>query len=147
MNTRRNKSKFKNSQILLDSGCTSTIIMIRLVEKICPEKYAVTQWQTQAGNITTNFKVKVDFTLPTLSSTNVVTWKCHVDGSAWVRYGMFLGRYLLTQLVLNLKIYAHVIEADDGPFIGFMAPMFDLGAYVSKRVDTVGSTVLQWVVR
>ena len=39
------------------------------------------QWHTQAGNITTNLKVKVDFTLPELSATNAVTWKCHVDNS------------------------------------------------------------------
>ena len=39
------------------------------------------QWQTQAGNITTNFKVKVDFTLPTISAMDVLTWKCHVDES------------------------------------------------------------------
>ena len=39
------------------------------------------QWHTQAGNITTNIKVKVDFTLPALRATNVVTWRCHIDDS------------------------------------------------------------------
>ena len=53
------------------------------------------QWQTQAGNITTNFKVKIDFNLPALSATNVVTCKCHVDDSARVRYDMILGRDIL----------------------------------------------------
>ena len=52
------------------------------------------QWQMQAGNITTNFKVKVDFTLPTLSATNVETWTCHVDNSARGRYNMILDRDL-----------------------------------------------------
>ena len=33
MNTRKGRVKFKNFQILLDSGCSSTIVMIRLVEK------------------------------------------------------------------------------------------------------------------
>ena len=56
--------------------------MRRLVEKINPDKYAVMQWHTQAGNITTNIKVKVYFTLTKLSETNVVMWKCHVDDSA-----------------------------------------------------------------
>ena len=58
--------------------------MRRLVEKLCPEKDAVMQWQTQSENITTNFKVKIDFTLPSLRATNFVTWKCHVGGSASV---------------------------------------------------------------
>ena len=56
--------------------------MRRLVEKINPDKYAVMQWHMQAGNITTNIKVKVYLTLPKLSETNVVMWKCHVDDSA-----------------------------------------------------------------
>ena len=54
------------------------------------------QWHMQAGNITTNFKAKVYFTLPTLSTTNDFTWKWHVDESAKGRYDMILGRYLLT---------------------------------------------------
>ena len=53
-----------------------------LVGKICPGKITPMQWNTQAGNITTNLKVKIDFTLPALSATNVVTWNCHVDDSA-----------------------------------------------------------------
>ena len=54
------------------------------------------QCQTQAGNITTNFKFKIDFTLPAISATNSVTWRCNVDDSARGRYKMILGRYLLT---------------------------------------------------
>ena len=50
----------------------------------------------QAGNVTTNHKVKVDFTLPALSVTNVVMWKCHMDDSAKGRYDIILGQYLLT---------------------------------------------------
>ena len=70
------------------------ILTRKLVEKLDPKIDAVMQWQMQAGNITTNFKVKIDFTLPTLSATNVVTWKCHVYESARGRYDMILGRYL-----------------------------------------------------
>ena len=73
MNTRKGKSKFKNFRILLDSGCKFTIVMVRLVRKQAPEKNALMQWHMQAGNITTNIKFKVDFTLPALSATNVVT--------------------------------------------------------------------------
>ena len=49
------------------------------------------QWHIQAGNINTNLKVKVDFTLPTLSAKNVVTWNCNVDDSAKSTYNMILG--------------------------------------------------------
>ena len=64
--------------------------------KIKPWKYDVMQWHLQAGNITTDLKVKVDFTLPALSATNFVTWRCHVDDSAKGGYDMILGRDLLT---------------------------------------------------
>ena len=61
MNTRNNKAKFKNFQILLDCGCSYTILMIRLVGKLHPETYSVMQWHTQAGNITTNINIEVQF--------------------------------------------------------------------------------------
>ena len=52
------------------------------------------QWHTQARNITTNLKVKVDFNLPTLSATNAVRKNFHVDESAMGRYDMILGQDL-----------------------------------------------------
>ena len=77
--------------------------MGRLVKKLAPEEDAPMQWNTQSRNITTYLKVKVDFTLPALSTTNVVTWNCHVDDSAKGRYDMILGRDILTKLGLNLE--------------------------------------------
>ena len=70
--------------------------MGRLVKKIFPDKDTPIQWQTQAGNITTNLKVKFYFTLPALSATNVVMWKYHVDGYTKGRYDMILGSDLST---------------------------------------------------
>ena len=67
---------------------------------------------------------------------NVVMWKCHMDDSAKVIYGMILGRYLWTELVLNRKFSYHVIEAYDGPFIVATAHMVDLGTYVFKYLNT-----------
>ena len=63
----------------------------------------------------TNIKVHVDFTLPALSVTNVVTWNCHVDDITNGRYIMILGRYLLKELGFNLKTSNHVIKKHDGP--------------------------------
>ena len=140
MNTRKSRAKFKNLRIILDSGCISTIVMGRLVGKLFPEKYSVMQWTTQAGNITTNFKAKIDFTLPALSAKNFMTWKCHVNYSNRSMYYMILGRYMLTELVLNLKNSKHVIESDNGPLIGSTSPMVDLGAYVFKYLNTVKIT-------
>ena len=69
------------SWILLDSKCSSTIIMrIFIPEKNMP----VTQCQTQAGNLTTNKKVKIDFTLPEFSAEKKLMWNFHVEDSAKV---------------------------------------------------------------
>ena len=58
----------------MDSGCSSTIVMGRLVKKLGREKDSLMQWNTQAGNITTNLK-------PPLSAKNIVMWNFHVDES------------------------------------------------------------------
>ena len=87
------------------------------------------QWHTQAGSITTNLNVKVDFTLPEISAKKIVVSDWHVDNSAKDRHDRILGRYILKALVLNLKLSDHVIELDYEPFKGFMVPMVDLGTY------------------
>ena len=76
--------------------------MVILIEKLCPKKDSLIQWNTQAGNITTNLEVKIDFTLPKLSATNVITWNYRVDDSYKGRYNMILVQHILTELVLNL---------------------------------------------
>ena len=85
-------SKVKNCWILLDSRCSPKIIMGRLVKKLSPRKDAVIQWHMQAGNITTNLKIEVNFTLPELSAADVVICIFFVDESAKDRYNGILGR-------------------------------------------------------
>ena len=83
----------------------------------------------QAGSTITNLKVKIDFTLPGISATKIVTWNCHVDHSSKRIYDMILGRDILTVLGSNIKLSDHVIESDDGPFKVLTAPIVDLGKY------------------
>ena len=47
-----------------------------------------------------------------------MTWGCHVDDSAKIKYEMILGKNIFTALGLNIKFSDHVIEADDGTFKG-----------------------------
>ena len=82
MNTIKGEAKFNNFLIILSGGCSSIIVIGRIVEKLHPDKYDVMQRHMQDGNITTNLKVNIYCTLPALSVTNVVTWKFHVDDSA-----------------------------------------------------------------
>ena len=89
----------------------------------------------QAGSSTTNLKVKIDFTLPELSATKIVTWNFHVDDYNKGRYGMILGRDLLTALLLSSKCSYHFIEADDGNFKGSTAPMVGMDMYEFKYLN------------
>ena len=69
MSTRKGRSKFNNFRILLDIVCSSTILMISIVDNLIHKKDDVMQWPTQAGNITTNQKNKIYITLTELSAT------------------------------------------------------------------------------
>ena len=136
MNNRKSKAKFKKNLILLDSICSSTIVMVRLVKKLKPNNNSVMQWYIQAGNITPNLKVKVYLTLLTLSATNAMTWKYHVDHSPKGRYDMLFGRGILIYLRLDLNFSDHVIKATDGHLKGSKTPMVDLGTYEFKDLNT-----------
>ena len=105
-------------RILLDRGCISLTIMRMLLKKLYPKRDDVMKWNKQAGNITTNLKFKIYFTLPELRATEIMMWNCHVDDSANHRYDMILGRDLLKELGLNPKFYEHVIKVDGGPLNG-----------------------------
>ena len=136
MNTLKGGAKFKKFRILLDSGCSSTILMGRLIEKLTPKEDAVIQWHNQAGSITTNLKVNMDFTLPGHSATKTVIWNFHVDNLDKGRYDIILGRDILIYLGLNFKLSDHIIEAYYGTLKGYTTPMVDMGAYESKDLNT-----------
>ena len=73
------------------------------------------QWHKQVGNIAANLKVKIYFTLPEFSATEIVMCDCHLEDSDKGRYDMIPGRYLLISLGLNPKLSEHVIKADYVP--------------------------------
>ena len=56
--------------------------MRRIISKYQNTKDSVIQWQTKAGNIKTNRKVKVDLCVPFFSTTQIVVWEFHVDNSS-----------------------------------------------------------------
>ena len=71
MNTKTGIAKLKNICILLSCGCSSTIVIGRLVKKLGIKEKSQMQWNTQSGNIKTFLKVKIDFTIHALSMKNV----------------------------------------------------------------------------
>ena len=63
-----------------------------------------------------------------------------MDDCAKRRYNVIIVRYLLTSLGLNLEFLDHIVEADGGHLKGSTEPMFDLGAYKFKYLNTGKST-------
>ena len=86
-------------------------------------------WHTQSCGINTNQKGNIDFTLPELSATQILMCNCHVDKSTVGRYDMILGIYLLKSIVLNLKLFEHVIKVDYLFLKGSTEPMVGMGIY------------------
>ena len=59
----------------------------------------------QAVNITTNMKLKIDFTLLEFSATKTVKWNFHVGELALGRYIMILFGDLLDLLQLKISTF------------------------------------------
>ena len=83
-------------------------------------------WENKSGNFMTLKKMNVDFCLLEFSATKIVTWKCHLDEPTNGRYGMILGRDLLTALGMDLKFSDTSIICGEGPHEGCFALMVEL---------------------
>ena len=94
------------------------------------------QCHTTAGSININIKVNILFILPEITRIKIVTWNFHVDVSAKVRYYMILGRYPLTDLLLDIKLSDHIIEAYEKHFKGSKAPIVEMVAYEFKGLNS-----------
>ena len=81
MKTRKGRAKFRNFQIFFDSGCSSTIVIRRLIELLDPKKYNVVRWHTQAVNITTSINFKID-----LSYWNLARQKIYLELACGLLY-------------------------------------------------------------
>ena len=73
-------------------------------------------WETQDGKFTTSKKVNVYFFLTKFIATKIVSWKCHIDEFTTRRYGMILGRELLSALGRDLKFYENIDIGVKGPY-------------------------------
>ena len=58
-----------------------------------------------------------------------MAWNFRVDDSAEIGYDMTLGRYPITALGLNLKLFKRVIKGGGGTIERFTIPMVDLDLY------------------
>jgi hypothetical protein len=84
----------------LDTGITANIILREFVGKgrARTNMKRRTKWKSIGGTFTTNYESLLDFKLPELSTSKVVTWQAHVDDKTFsneVVYDMIMGMDLM----------------------------------------------------
>ena len=84
-------------------------------------------WNTKGGNFTTNYKAKVQITLPELDSNKIINWECHIDDNDNNnRYDMIIGRDLLSELKFCVDFGNNIISCNEGPFTGCSTRMKEI---------------------
>jgi hypothetical protein len=88
---------------LLDTGTTAIIIIIEFMGKgrARTNTKKRTKWKTLGGTFTTNCETLLDFKLPKMSASKVVTWQAHLDdktSSKEAAYDMIMGMDLMTSI-------------------------------------------------
>ena len=79
--------------------------------------------------------VKLEFYLPVLGATKIVTWKYHVDDSTAGRYDMIISRDLLNKIGIDLKCSKNTIEYIKGPYQGCTTPMVNIYDYEFESIN------------
>ena len=79
--------------------------------------------------------VKLEFYLPVLRATKIVTWKYHVDDSTAGRYDMIISRDLLNKIGIDLKCSKNTIEYIKGPYQGCTTPMVNIDYYEFELIN------------
>jgi hypothetical protein len=102
-------------RVLFDTGCSSTLIHYKLVNKLKKTKAPPTNWSTKAGNFKTNQKVKVKFMLPAFQENRDIEWTCYVDESDdnLSRYDMIIGRDLVQELKMDFLFSVKLMVCDN----------------------------------
>jgi predicted aspartyl protease len=108
-----NNPRLKTIKILLDSGCSSTIINSSLVSKLCTKRLPTERWTTAAGQMTTNKKVKIHFNLPEFYENKIIEWEAHVLEGNQSNYDMILGRDILKELGMDINFSKETVSWEE----------------------------------
>ena len=118
LHTRKGSLKSKHQKrirILFDTGCSSTLINYKFVEKQKKKKLKSTTWNTKGGKFETTHKCKVKFMLPAFHENRDIEWNCYVDSTDGnlSRYDMIIGRDLLHELNMDFLFSSGLMVWDN----------------------------------
>ena len=110
--TKLGTPKSKGIRILFDSGSSQTHVKRSFVKKLQLRNESVATWTMAAGQIKTNERCVVHFSLPEFSPTRTITWDMHVGTLDNVLYDMIIGNDLLERLKIDIKYSTSTIVWD-----------------------------------
>ena len=102
-------------RVLLDSGCTATLINKKFVRTFPTTKTNKVKWRTKTGVFKTTRKCDITFTLPAFHENRQIQVKAYVDESHAHNnsYDLIIGRDLLLSLGIDLKFSTGEMEWDN----------------------------------
>ena len=108
------KAKPVTIRALLDSGASESLVSQKHVKKLRIKKAgkSSTAWSTPGGDMTTNQKVKAQFSIPELQDKKLIEWDPHV-AKDMNNYDMIIGRDLVFFLKIDVLFSNQTIEWDD----------------------------------
>ena len=112
------KVKHQNLRILLDSGCSHSILAKKYATtKLKPNKQT---FATGGGDLNTEWESKNYFSLTEFSRSKIINWTFKVTDSNDLGYDMVIGRDLMTRLKINLLFEQQIVQWE-----GTQVPMRD----------------------
>jgi hypothetical protein len=122
----------KRMRVLLDSGCSATLINHSLIGKLKTTKVKETKWTTKSGSFKTDKKCKVTFTLPAFHEHRKINWNCYVDNSdpGTCNYDLIIGRDLMHEIGIDICFSKAEIIWDNASI-----PMQSVDKLVDQFVD------------
>ena len=104
------------AKVLLDTGCTTSLVNQDLVQKLPWDKGPKVKWNTTAGSFQTGNKVTIKFTLPELWEKREVKTSVHVIDQN-MGYDLILGIDLWRELSIDILSSRNVITWDDAEIL------------------------------
>ena len=87
----------------MDSGASASIVNHRYVEKLrLKRQIEPLKWKTATGELSTNYQVNIEFSLPELHESRMVQWTVHVARTTG-NYDLILGRDIMRELGLTFS--------------------------------------------
>ena len=112
-NTSKGKPKPVTVKCLLDSGASESLVDAKCAEKLHtkPANGKGTTWSTPAGELTTQRRVKAQFTLLELQDIQLIKWDLHVADNMGA-HDVTLGGDILSFLTIDIKFSKQIVIWD-----------------------------------